>query len=151
MEKFDFTNRPELYNSRFYRTWSNMKTRCSNKKVREFNGYGGRGIQVCDKWQTFGGFFDDMYPNYLIANAEKLDLTLDRIDNNKGYSKDNCRWATKTEQARNTRNIDRATKVTYKGETKTIREWSEFFGIKRTTLDMRINKYGWEVEKAFTK
>lgn len=151
MEKYNFSKTPTLYNSRFYKIWSNMKTRCNNKKVKSFSDYGGRGITVCNKWNTFGGFFDDMYESYINTNAEDKNLTLDRIDNSKNYEVVNCRWSTKTEQARNTRNIENAQKVSYNGYTKTIREWAEIIGIKRTTLDMRINNYKWDIKRALTK
>jgi len=148
--KFDFTNKPELYSSRFYRTWSNMKTRCYNKNVLEYPRYGGRGIVVCDRWQTFGGFFDDMYESYVNSRAEELNLTLDRINNNDDYFPDNCRWATKKEQALNTKNIDMAQRVIFDGKERTIREWSDILGIKRSTLSMRLNAYGWSPERAFS-
>jgi predicted XRE-type DNA-binding protein len=78
-----------------------MLRRCRNTSHHAFKSYGGRGITVCDKWLHFDGFFEDM-------GLKPSELTLERIDNNLGYSKDNCKWATRTEQARNTR----ATKLT---------------------------------------
>ncbi|KKN11690.1 hypothetical protein LCGC14_1023970 [marine sediment metagenome] len=132
-----------VYGTPFYKTWVNMKTRCYNANSPDYKRYGGRGIEVCVRWKdSFVNFYLDMYSTY------KKKLTLDRIDNNKNYSPDNCRWATRKEQARNTRNIDRAKKITFRGEAKTIREWAEKFGIKRTTLDARINIYGWSIENA---
>jgi hypothetical protein len=119
-----------------------MKTRCLNKKSPNYQGYGSRGISVCDKWLTFGGFIEDMKGSY------REGLTIERINNNSNYCKENCRWATRAEQARNTRNIEKAAKYTFNGKTKTIREWAEDTGIKRTTLDMRLRHYKWPISKA---
>lgn len=132
----------DLYQSRFYKIWANMKTRCYNENIIGFHRYGGRGITVCDKWQTFGGFFDDMYQSY----GEKL--TIDRKDNDGNYCKENCRWATRKEQANNTRNIERALRFKHKGETLTISQWADKVGLKRTTLGMRLSNYKWSLEKA---
>lgn len=127
--------------SKFYRAWVNMKSRCYNQNVPEYHRYGGRGIQVCNKWHQFDGFIEDMYDSY------DESLTLDRIDNNLGYSPENCRWVDRTTQARNTRNIERAKKLTHKGVTKTIREWAEEYGMKRRTLSARVFN-GWSTEEA---
>lgn len=122
-----------------------MKTRCSNSKCIYFKRYGGRGITACKDWQTFSGFLKDMYSSY------KNHLCIERIDNNKGYSKDNCRWATSKEQANNTHNIEKAKKYVFNGVAHTVRELSEMFGIKRTTLDMRLRQYKWELKVALIK
>jgi hypothetical protein len=82
-----------------YSIWKNMKDRCLNPNNRRYKDYGGRGVKVCDRWLNVEYFIDDMYPSY------QEGLTLDRINVNGDYEPDNCRWTTKTVQARNTRDI----------------------------------------------
>ena len=85
-----------MHKTLIYRAWSNLRQRCSNPRHQEYAGYGGRGITVCDSWQTFDNFYMDM-------GDRPFGHTVDRIDNEKGYSPSNCRWATASQQASNKR------------------------------------------------
>lgn len=138
--------RPEVLDTirtRFYWTWVAIKDRCNNPNNPGYARYGGRGIKVCAAWQhSYQSFYDNMFSTY------KQGLTIERINNHGDYEPTNCRWATRLEQARNTRNTENAKRFTYKGQTKTVREWAELAGLKRSTLDMRLNKYGWTIKKA---
>lgn len=123
-----------------YRSWENMKARCNNKNHPKYERYGGRGISVCERWlNSFQKFYEDM------GDPEK-GLTLDRIDNEKGYFPGNCRWATMKQQTRNTR---RNIFLEYKGERKSLPEWAECLGMTYRTLYGRIYS-GWPTEKALT-
>ena len=89
--------------TRFYLSWANMKGRCLNKNRDNYKWYGGRGIKVCPKWLDFINFKNDMYESYLIACNQlgERNISLDRIDNNDNYFKNNCRWATMKLQCNN--------------------------------------------------
>ena len=109
-----------------------MKQRCYNSNARNWEYYGGRDISVCDEWLT-------SFPTFLMDMGEKPspEFQLDRIDNNKGYCKENCRWISPKENTRNRRsNVG----VTINGETKCIIEWCEEYGIKRTTFVSRLKR-----------
>jgi len=126
--------------TREYRSWSSMKERCLNSNCKSFKNYGGRGIGICEKWiNSFEEFYKDMGPS--------SGLTIDRIDNNLGYYKENCRWASKKEQAINRRTTDF---IEFNGITLNQKEWSEKLGIQFKTLNRRIRYLNWPIEKALT-
>ena len=116
-----------------------MKYRCNNPNFNGFKYYGGRGIKVCKEWEnSFEAFY-----NWAINNGFSDDLSLDRIDNNKGYSPNNCRWATNTIQQRN-RSFNKI--IEYNGKSHCVSEWAEITGLKRSTIEGRL-KSGWSIEK----
>lgn len=126
-----------------YRNWATMIQRCKNPKMQNYERYGGRGISVCDEWQqSFELFY--AYVSTL-SHFGEAGRTLDRIDNEGYYEPGNVRWATVTEQNRNTRN---SRLITYKGETMHIADWAEKLGIGCGTLKSRFH-YGWSTEQAF--
>ena len=130
--------------TRMYTIWFDMKCRCHKESAPDFSRYGGRGIKVCEEWlNDFQVFYD-----WAMANGYRDDLTLDRIDNNKGYSPDNCRWADAETQNNNTR---RNFYITYNGETLSLAQCARKYGIKQNTLHSRLTKYGWSVERALNE
>lgn len=131
-------------NTRLYRIWFSMKCRCHKPSAPDYDRYGGRGITVCEEWRnSFQAFYE-----WSMSNGYGDDLTIDRIDNEKGYSPTNCRWANKETQNNNTR---RNFYITYDGETLTISQWAKKLGIKKNTLYSRLTKYGWSVKETFSK
>jgi hypothetical protein len=126
-------------NTRIYRIYRKMIRRCCNPNEPSYKDYGGRGIAICKDWlDDFMNFYD-----WAVVNDYKDDLSIDRINNNGNYEPSNCRWATKKEQANNTR---KTIFLTYKGETKPASEWAEITGIKKDTITMR-KRSGWSDEK----
>lgn len=91
--------------TRFYNIWQGMKARCNNVNFKQYNDYGGRGITVCNKWLKFINFRNDMYESYLEHEKQygTKQTTIDRIDNDSGYKRSNCWWATRREQYYNSR------------------------------------------------
>lgn len=116
--------------TRTYRVWQSMVKRCHDPKNKRFSSYGGRGIAVCDEWRKFAGFLADM-------GECPDDTSIDRIDNDCGYSKANCRWATVDEQARNT---SRTRMIEFNGETLCLRDWERRIGLGYGTLWRRLAK-----------
>lgn len=129
------------YNTRLYRIYEQMKGRCYTETSRAYERWGGRGITVCKEWLGEHGF--ENFYNWAMANGYDKNLTLDRKNNSKGYSPDNCRWATAKQQANNTRST---VFLTYKGEIKPASEWSEITGIRQATLTRR-KRSGWTDEQ----
>lgn len=118
-----------------------MRTRCNNPNSTQYKWYGGRGIKVCDRWRTYANFLEDM-------GHVPPDHSLDRVDGNGNYEPSNCRWATKTVQMRNRRNVRL---ITYKGVTKTLTEWAKDLGIGYLALYNRVVIRKWSLEDAFER
>ena len=127
--------------TREYAIWCSMKSRCFNFKSSYYQGYGGRGITMCDSWRDdFTAFLSDM-------GQCPEGLTLERKDNDGPYSPENCVWATRQTQARNRRS---SRYFTYNGQTKLLCEWSVELGLHYATILTRINRWKWSVEKALS-
>jgi len=124
-----------------YVTWMAMKRRINDKKHQNYERYKQLCIGICEEWSDFSVFIKDM------GLKPSIYHTLDRKDNDKGYYKENCRWATKKQQQRNRSNTAFAE---YNGETKSIAEWAELTGIALHTLYNRIIASKWDVNRAFT-
>ncbi|MBQ2284235.1 MAG: hypothetical protein II244_01070 [Clostridia bacterium] len=131
-----------LSNTRLYKIYYNIKSRCNNPKNKKFKDYGLRGITLCQEWEEdFMTFY-----NWSIANGYTDKLTIDRIDNNGNYEPSNCRWVDYTLQANNRRT---SKLITYKNETHTLAEWSKITKIGSYTIAYRLSR-GWSIEKALT-
>ncbi len=117
--------------SHAYTVWSSMKDRCLNPSKRAYPDYGGRGIQVCDRWLDFDNFLADM--------GEPPDgMSIDRYPNTNGnYEPGNCRWATRVEQNSNRRSC---VFIDYQGKRQTVRQWSRELGIHRDTIEKRLRR-----------
>jgi hypothetical protein len=124
-----------------YRIWKAMLARCYNPNVDAFPRYGGRGIFVCDRWRhSFPNFFEDMGPR-------PGGKSIERIDNDFSYSKENCRWATCAEQNRNqhTNHI-----LNFNGVVRCLVDWGKLMGIPHNTIINRLNR-GWSIERALSE
>ena len=128
-------------NTSFYKSWQNMKSRCDNLNNSDYKNYGGRGISYSYSWKEFVNFQKDMESTY------RKGLTLDRINNNKGYSKENCRWATYKEQNNNRRDNHL---FSYNGISDTLTGWAKRLKINKSTLSERFYIYKWSIEKVLT-
>ena len=118
-------------------TWRTMRDRCNNPNHKFYSYYGGRGITVCERWMMYENFLADMGPRLSDKHS------LDRIDNNKGYSPDNCRWATRSEQARNRRNNRYFTNGTFTGN---LVECAAYLGMSK-----ELAHYHWKHNGTFEK
>ena len=123
-----------------YKTWLNIKQRCSDPNHHSYPDYGGRGITICPEWEH----------DYLafLAHVGKRPpgMTIERIENDKGYQPGNVRWAPRVEQNKNRRNVRM---LTYNGKTKSVAEWGREVGIGKETIYYRLNQ-GWSIERALT-
>lgn len=125
-----------------YTIWARMRERCMVKSDAGYANYGGRGIRICARWNEFPLFLADMGPR------PSPNHSIDRIDVNGNYEPSNCRWASRQEQARNTR-ANRL--LTHNGKTMCVAAWADEVGIPAHVLSLRLNAYGWSVDRALTE
>lgn len=128
--------------TRIYNIWKGMLRRTTNPDDSSYQHYGGRGIKVCERWQSLDDFLADMGPTYADG------LTIERIDVDGNYEPGNCRWATAAEQARNKRNTRL---FEFRGRSLVIADWAKVLDVSSKTLTSRIYQYGWSVERALTE
>lgn len=126
------------YTKPWYPSWHAMIDRCTNPNVKNYPYYGGRGIKVCDEWNDI-----EKFELWVEMSGYKDGMTLDRINPNGDYCPENCRWATRKQQANNRRNTVR---LTFLGEEHTISEWADILGINRSTLN---NRYYRNVKRGY--
>jgi hypothetical protein len=128
-----------MSNTPTYRSWSSMLSRCTNPRHPGWFRYGGRGIDVCDVWRSFPNFLADM-------GIRPFNTSLDRINNELGYSPDNCKWSSPTEQQNNTR---QNRWLSFQGQTLCVTQWAKYLQCGPPVLFARI-RAGWSVEKILT-
>lgn len=139
--------------SRLNRIYDNMKSRCYNPNMKNYKYYGGRGITICKEWLNSEKITKSKiihnhslgwiaFKEWAFQNGYNDKLTLDRIDVNKGYSPENCRWVTQKQQCNNKNNNHL---LTYNGETKTLKQWSEKLNINYNSFRSRIRR-GWSIK-----
>lgn len=129
-----------LSKTKLYNVWCAMKRRCYNTNVKDYKNYGGRGIKVCDEWLNYVPFY-----NWAVSNGYKEGLTIDRIDNDKDYEPNNCRWISKVENTIKKRNNH---KVIYQGREIFLSELAKEKSIREKTLYNRIFMQGFSVDEA---
>lgn len=125
---------------RIFWVWWAMRMRCEKESDPAFPNYGGRGITVCERWQTFANFLADMGPRPCRGSIE-------RVDNNLGYSPENCRWATRLEQNNNRRNC---IMVDIDGSTMTLKQACRLKGLAYRSVHKRIMARGWDAARALS-
>lgn len=129
-----------MADKKIYNNWNQMMQRCYNPKCHAYSRYHGRGIKVVNRWLEYENFYKDMIKTY------KEGLSIERINNNGNYSPENCKWATKKEQANNRRS---SRLINFMGKRKTLSQWVEIFNLKRSTVAQRYYVYQWDIEKCF--
>jgi hypothetical protein len=136
------TRRPRMSSVPERGIWVGIKRRCTNPKRSEFSYYGGRGISMCEEWMhSFDAFYRDMGPRPSSAHS------IDRINNDGNYEPGNCRWATRSEQQRNSRRDIRL--ISCNGKSMTLAEWSNHTGLKLEAIRGRLRRR-WPIEKALS-
>lgn len=130
----------QYHDDRLYGIWNAMRQRCNNVNDRNYPNWGGRGITVCDEWNTFDVFYE-----WAIDHGYTDNTTIDRIDNNGSYCPENCRWTDAKGQANNRRSNRY---IDINGEKKTVAQWADVSGISASTIYARLTVYGWSPEEA---
>ena len=134
-----------LTKSRIANIYGLMVARCTNPNNPAYADYGGRGINVCVEWLGEHGL--EKFNEWSVSHGYSPELEIDRIDNNKGYSPDNCRWTTKKIQCRNRRSN---VYITYKGRTQSLADWCDELGLEYNMIYLRYRR-GMETERMFTQ
>ena len=132
--------------TRLYSIWSKLKGRVLNPKNKDYNDYGGRGINICEDWLDIRNFYD-----WAISNGYLEGLSLDRIDNGGNYCPENCRWVTKKIQNRNTRRLRKDNTVGYRGVTKVTKKSGTIRYVSKASVDGKkvyIGSFGTALEGA---
>lgn len=143
-----------MNDTRLHKVWRGMKTRCYNPNADSYKNYGGRGITICDEWlgeNGFQNFYDWAMANGYNPEAKRGECTIDRIDNDRGYSPDNCRWVSMVTQIKNQRKPIKKGRTTIyyeiDGETHSISEWCKIYDLQYMTVYNRIRR-GWNYRTA---
>jgi len=125
------------HTTRNYIAWRQMRRRCDYPRDKDYHRYGGRGIKVCDRWQTYGNFLADM-------GERPAGMTIDRIDPDGDYEPSNCRWATRKQQAANRKQTSRY--LTFNGMTRSVKEWAAILNVSTTVIHMRLLR-NWPLDR----
>ncbi len=121
-----------------YQALARLRCRCHNKKDKDWQDYGGRGIKVCKRWDDFANFYADMGPR-------PPNHTIDRLNNNGDYKPSNCKWVTRSHQSRN-RRVNRY--ITFAGRTMVLQDWAKELKMYRSSLSLRLKL--WSLKDALT-
>ena len=134
--------------TKFYLVWKAMRGRCTNKNRPDYPRYGGVGVKVCERWQKFENFRDDMYQSFLehVKKHGERDTSIDRIDSTGNYCKENCRWATNLIQGGNTR---RVRFIVFKGKKHSLSEWDRILRFCPGRVKQRIYA-GWSIRRTLS-
>jgi len=122
--------------------WCGILQRCTNPNSHSYRWYGAKGITICDEWRHFKAF-----KAWALASGFKPGLSIERIDNSKGYCPENCKWIPLNNQGKNRSNNHY---ITFNGETKTLSDWSRHLNIKKTTLSHRLIR-GWDEKRTLSQ
>ena len=122
---------------RLYTIWNNMKDRCRNANNRDYQWYGGNGICICKEWEDY-----DAFREWAKDHGYQENLTIDRIDSEKEYSPDNCRWVTATENSKRVKHPKSSRLICVNGENNTESAWAKLIGVSQAAISGWVCKYG---------